>query len=146
MNRNKTIDYVEFHADNLPATRQFYSQVFGWEFEDYGPEYTSFKDGRIAGGFSLGPVSPGAGPLIVIYVDDLQATQLQIREAGGKLLRKSSPFPGDPASTLPIQAGTSWERGLRADAMAPSRRPGAPHLARFSRCGIPPMLTAQRIG
>jgi hypothetical protein len=28
MNRNKTIDCVEFHADDLPATRQFYSQVF----------------------------------------------------------------------------------------------------------------------
>ena len=59
MNRNKTIDYVEFHADNLPATRQFYSQVFGWEFEDYGPDYTSFKDGRIAGGFSRGPYLRG---------------------------------------------------------------------------------------
>jgi predicted enzyme related to lactoylglutathione lyase len=94
MNRNKTIDYVEFHSDNLPATRQFYRQVFGWEFEDYGPEYTSFKDGRIAGGFSLGPVSPGAGPLIVIYVDDLQATQLQIREAGGKITKEIFSFPG----------------------------------------------------
>ena len=94
MNRNKTIDYVEFHADDLAATRQFYSQVFGWEFEDYGPDYTSFKDGRIAGGFSLGPVSPGAGPLIVIYVDDLQATQLQIRGAGGKITKEIFSFPG----------------------------------------------------
>jgi predicted enzyme related to lactoylglutathione lyase len=94
MNRNKTIDYVEFRANDLPAIKQFYRQVFGWEFEDYGPEYTSFKDGRIAGGFSLGPVAPGAGPLIVIYVDDLPSTEKQIREAGGKITKNIFSFPG----------------------------------------------------
>ena len=25
MNRNKTIDYIEFHANDLPAIKQFYS-------------------------------------------------------------------------------------------------------------------------
>src|ERR1700733_5263987 len=39
----------------------------------------------------------------------------------GKLLRRSSPFPEDPASTLPIQPGTSWPLGLRVDAK--SRNP-----------------------
>ena len=94
MNRNKTIDYVEFRANNLPAIKQFYSQVFGWEFEDYGPEYTSFKDGRIAGGFTRGPVAPGAGPLIVIYVDDLSSTEKQIKDAGGKITKNIFTFPG----------------------------------------------------
>src|ERR1700759_4276468 len=75
VNRNKTIDYIEFRANNLSAIKQFYSLVFGWEVEDYGPDYTSFKDGRIAGGFALGPVAPGAGPLVVIYVDDLPAKE-----------------------------------------------------------------------
>jgi len=114
MNRNKTIDYVEFHADDLPATRQFYSQVFGWEFEDYGPEYTSFKDGRMAGGFSLGPVSPGSGPLIVIYVDDLQATQMQIRNAGGKITKDIFSFPGGSRFHFADPAGNelaAWTEG-----------------------------------
>jgi uncharacterized protein len=44
MNRNKTIDYIEFRANDLPAIKQFYTRVFGWEFVDYGPEYTSFTD------------------------------------------------------------------------------------------------------
>ena len=61
MNRNKTIDYIEFRANHLAAVKQFYTQVFGWEFEDYGPEYTSFKDGRIAGGFALRPARPAPG-------------------------------------------------------------------------------------
>jgi predicted enzyme related to lactoylglutathione lyase len=94
MNRNKPIDYIEFRANNLPAIKQFYTQVFGWEFEDYGPEYTSFKDGRIAGGFTLGAVAPGAGPLVVIYVDDLPSTEKQIKEAGGKITKNIFTFPG----------------------------------------------------
>jgi predicted enzyme related to lactoylglutathione lyase len=94
MNRNKTIDYIEFHADNLSAVRRFYSAVFGWGFEDYGPGYTSFKDGRIAGGFSQGPVAPGSGPLVVIYVDDLAAMEKQIKEAGGAITKQIFSFPG----------------------------------------------------
>jgi predicted enzyme related to lactoylglutathione lyase len=93
MSRNKTIDYVEFHATDLVAIKQFYSRVFGWEFEDYGPDYTSFKDGRMAGGFSRGPVSHG-GPLVVIYVDDLQSAEKQIKDAGGQITREIFSFPG----------------------------------------------------
>jgi hypothetical protein len=94
MNRNKTIDYIEFHASDLSATREFYSRVFGWAFEDYGPDYTSFKDGRIAGGFSRGQVSPGSGPLVVIFVDDLHPLEKQIIEAGGKISKPIFSFPG----------------------------------------------------
>ena len=94
MNRINAIDYVEFQAMDLTATQRFYSQVFGWEFEDYGPDYTSFKDGRIAGGFSRGTPTPGAGPLIVIFVDDLGATEKQVRAAGGRISKEIFSFPG----------------------------------------------------
>jgi predicted enzyme related to lactoylglutathione lyase len=33
--------------------KQFYRAVFGWKFKDYGPGYTSFHDGRLAGGFEM---------------------------------------------------------------------------------------------
>jgi predicted enzyme related to lactoylglutathione lyase len=48
--RDRKIDYIEFASTNIEATKAFYQQVFGWSFEDYGPDYTSFSDGRIAGG------------------------------------------------------------------------------------------------
>ena len=115
MNRIKTIDYIEFRANDLPAVKKFYTQVFGWEFEDYGPEYTSFKDGRSAGGFALGAVAPGAGPLVVIYVDDLPSTEKQVKEAGGKSPRTSLLFPEDRASTSPIPTEMNWPHGLRVD-------------------------------
>ena len=54
MSQNKPenqIDYIEIPASDIAATKQFYSAAFGWKFEDYGPNYTSFHDGRLAGGF-----------------------------------------------------------------------------------------------
>jgi len=41
------IDYVEFPAIDIALTKSLYSVVFGWKFEDYGPNYTSFSDGRL---------------------------------------------------------------------------------------------------
>ena len=43
------IDYIEFHATDIAATKRFYADAFGWRFTDYGPAYTSFDDGRLAG-------------------------------------------------------------------------------------------------
>ena len=39
---DRRIDYIEFPAIDLEKTRLFYYTVFGWKFEDYGPDYTSF--------------------------------------------------------------------------------------------------------
>lgn len=94
MSRHNQIDYVEFRAADLELTRNFYSRVFGWRFEDYGPDYISFQDGRIAGGFARGPVSGGAGPLVVIYVDDLRATHKLVTENGGTIAKEIFSFPG----------------------------------------------------
>lgn len=94
MNRDRKIDYIEFSATDIERTKRFYGEVFGWKFEDYGPEYTSFADGRIAGGFYKGTVTPGAGPLVVIYVEDLEATVLSVKAAGGKITKEIFSFPG----------------------------------------------------
>lgn len=46
------IDYIELPASDIEKSKTFHSSVFGWKFEDYGPDYTSFRDGRMAdGGF-----------------------------------------------------------------------------------------------
>ena len=46
------IDYVEFQGKDIDGTKKFFEELFGWKFTDYGPDYTSFEDGRIAGGFA----------------------------------------------------------------------------------------------
>src|ERR1700685_1955463 len=68
---NGKIDYIEFPATDVAKTKAFYERAFGWKFTDYGPDYTSFEDGRIAGGFSKGRAAPAGGALIVIYATDL---------------------------------------------------------------------------
>jgi len=91
---DQRIDYIEFPATDISATKRFYSDVFGWPFEDYGPEYTSFQDGRLAGGFTkAAPVQP-AGPLVVLYAANLEATEAKIKAAGGKIVKAIFSFPG----------------------------------------------------
>jgi uncharacterized protein len=88
------IDYIELSATKVEETKQFYSAVFGWKFEDYGPDYTSFSDGRLAGGFSTEMPGPGSGTLLVIYAGDLAAIQEKIKEAGGAIVKDTFSFPG----------------------------------------------------
>jgi predicted enzyme related to lactoylglutathione lyase len=90
----KKIDYIELPAIDLGATKQFYAAVFGWKFEDYGAGYTSFFDGRIAGGFTT-EAKPGIrGILLVIYARDLAMMQETIRAAGGTIVKETFSFPG----------------------------------------------------
>ena len=88
------IDYIEFPATDLPATKAFYQSVFGWKFEDYGPEYASFHDGRISGGFTTGEVGPARQPLAVIYSSQLEATAARVRASGGLVVKEIFTFPG----------------------------------------------------
>jgi hypothetical protein len=88
------IDYIELPAVDIGETKIFYNSVFGWKFEDYGPDYTSFHDGRMAGGFSKDLPAPAKGLLLVLYVSDLAAVQKKIQAAGGKIVKDTFSFPG----------------------------------------------------
>jgi predicted enzyme related to lactoylglutathione lyase len=88
------IDYIELPASHIEATKQFYGAVFGWTFEDYGPDYTSFFDGRLAGGFTKDTSTPSHGMLLVIYGGDLAAAQQKIKAAGGVIVKDTFSFPG----------------------------------------------------
>lgn len=91
---NNQVDYVELPANDLSKTKTFYTSVFDWKFEDYGPDYTSFFDGRLAGGFHRHGPAPGTGILLVIYATDLTATQERIKAAGGTIVKETFSFPG----------------------------------------------------
>jgi predicted enzyme related to lactoylglutathione lyase len=88
------IDYIEFPATDIAKTKPFYGEVFGWKFTDYGPDYTSFEDGRLAGGFSKERHATPGGPLIVIYAHDLATMESTVRSAGGKISKETFSFPG----------------------------------------------------
>ena len=92
--QDRRIDYVEFLTSNMSETKEFYSGVFDWEFTDYGPDYTSFNDGRLSGGFTVATEVVAGGPLVVIYAENLEDIESRIRESGGRVIRRIFEFPG----------------------------------------------------
>jgi uncharacterized protein len=88
------IDYIEMPATNIAATKKFYTDAFGWTFTDYGPDYTSFADGRLNGGFAKVASVHAGGPLIVLFAVDLADAEKRVRAAGGKIVRPTFSFPG----------------------------------------------------
>ena len=92
--QDRRVDYLELLATNIEETKRFYSEVFGWAFTDYGPEYTSFTDGRLGGGFAFAPEVTAGGPLIVLYAKHLEEIEAKVREAGGRIVRDTFDFPG----------------------------------------------------
>ena len=81
--QDRRVDYIEFLTTNIEETKDFYSEVFGWEFTDYGPDYTSFTDGRLAGGFAVAPEVTAGGPLVVLYSTNLEEIESRVSESGG---------------------------------------------------------------
>jgi predicted enzyme related to lactoylglutathione lyase len=91
---DRRIDYIEFPSTDLAKTKSFYSGVFGWQFEDWGADYISFHDGRLAGGFFSVQQMQGYGPLVVIYAANLAAMAAKVVEAGGVIIKPAFEFPG----------------------------------------------------
>lgn len=97
MNEHEKINYVEFPAKDLSATKTFFTEAFGWTFEDYGPGYAAFSNQGLDGGFyasELVSSSEGGAALIVLYSDDLEATAHKVEAAGGIISKAIFSFPG----------------------------------------------------
>lgn len=88
------IDYVELDVADVARTKTFYGDVFGWSFKDYGPDYCEFRDGRLTGGFAKGEARGPGGPLVILYANDLEAVQVRIEAAGGRIVKAAYDFPG----------------------------------------------------
>ena len=91
---DRRIDYIELAVSDIARSRDFYGQAFGWTFKDYGPAYCEFNDGRLTGGFAAGTATPGGGPLVILYGDDLEDVQRRIETAGGRIAKPIYSFPG----------------------------------------------------
>ena len=93
--QDRRINYIEFLTTDMDATKKFYSELFGWEFTDYGPDYSSFSDGRMNGGFVIAEEVATVGyPLIVLFSTDLEGIRDKVVESGGKIVKDIFEFPG----------------------------------------------------
>ncbi|MFT5048692.1 MAG: putative enzyme related to lactoylglutathione lyase [Chlamydiales bacterium] len=89
------IDYIEFTVSDMAASKLFFGAAFGWQFNDYGPDYAGIrKDGGEAGGLRLDSTSSNGGPLVVLYSADLEDTLARVRTAGGRITKEPFEFPG----------------------------------------------------
>ena len=94
---DQKIDYVEFPADDFDSIQTFYERAFGWSFTDFGPEYRSFTDEKIEGGFyksDLRSSTANGSVLVVLYATDLEATRDRVASSGGTLVKDIFSFPG----------------------------------------------------
>lgn len=97
MNIHHKINYIEMPAKDLDKTKQFFAKAFGWSFVDYGPDYCSFSDQGIDGGFYRSDlvVSASTGaPLVVLYSANLERSLADVVAAGGAIMRPIFTFPG----------------------------------------------------
>jgi len=97
MNQHEKINYFEFPAKDIAATKEFFVTVFDWSFIDYGPEYVSIENAGINGGFfksdSVASTKNGS-VLLVFFSKEIVKTQTKIENAGGTIIKPIFSFPG----------------------------------------------------
>ncbi len=97
MNEHEKINYVEYPAKDIAATKRFFETAFGWTFVDYGPDYAAFSNQGLDGGFfrsDLSSSSKNGAALIVFYSQKLEATEVKVKKAGGIITKEIFSFPG----------------------------------------------------
>ena len=97
MNEHEKINYVEYPAKDIGATKRFFETAFGWTFADYGPDYAAFSNQGLDGGFyqsDLVSVSAKGAALLVFYSQNLESTQSKVTQAGGIICKAIFLFPG----------------------------------------------------
>ena len=97
MNTHEKLNYVEFPANNLAATKAFFTQAFAWSFVDYGNEYAAFSNQGLDGGFyqsKLSSKTQNGAALLVFYSQKLEDTQVKVIEANGIIVKDIFSFPG----------------------------------------------------
>jgi predicted enzyme related to lactoylglutathione lyase len=93
--RHHTIDYIEIGVTDVEAAKAFYFGAFGWNFNDYGPDYAGIQgEGKEVGGLRRADVVTAGGPLIVLFSADLEASLAAVTAAGGSITVEPFQFPG----------------------------------------------------
>lgn len=82
---SNAVVHFEIGAENASKLREFYTTLFGWQFDTTDPSYgvVDQTDGGIGGGIMQ--IRENMPPYVTVYVavDDLPATLTRIKELGG---------------------------------------------------------------
>jgi predicted enzyme related to lactoylglutathione lyase len=109
MRNEGCIDYVEIAATDIDTTRAFLEQLFGWQFQEWGPDYYSFNDGRLDGGLRRAEEPlPAGGVLLVFYSQNLERDYERVKELGATISQEIFEFPGGRRFHFVEPAGTEF--------------------------------------
>ena len=89
------IDLIEFpikSGEQLKQTKEFFTNVFGWKYNDWGEDYSDTTESGASSGINADGGS--SMPLTVVYSADLEKTKQLVLQNGGKIIVDTYSFPG----------------------------------------------------
>jgi len=95
MAKHNQIDLIEFpvkSAEEHKQTKEFFSHVFNWQYNDWGEDFSDTTESGTNSGINGDGSS--SMPLTVIYSDDLEKTKELVVQNGGKVILDIYTFPG----------------------------------------------------
>jgi predicted enzyme related to lactoylglutathione lyase len=108
--------WVDLLTPDVEATRTFYGELFGWEYDarpmpmesgETAYYYMAALGGRNAAGLMQAPEEGAGAPSWRTYfaVDDAEASAARIPELGGTVLLPLAEIPGSGRMTIAVDAG-----------------------------------------
>ena len=116
MRAENRIDYIEIPVTDPARVREFFAALFGWEFQEWGPDYLSFSDGRLDGGLRRADsAAPATGVLLIFYSNDLARDIDRITSLGGAISQETYAFPGGRRFHFTDPAGNEYAMWTAAE-------------------------------
>ncbi|KAA3620156.1 MAG: VOC family protein [Calditrichaeota bacterium] len=95
-----TIGHMEIPSANIEKTKEFYSNLFNWEFQYHQDmDYTMFtiknKEGEVVSGGGILPKENDQQTITnYVNVEDIDVSMKTIEDLGGKIVVPKTPVPG----------------------------------------------------
>jgi predicted enzyme related to lactoylglutathione lyase len=87
-------NFIELPARDLAASQTFFETVFGMTMTGFGPTYACTLTGDVDIGLQAEQQEATKAPLLVIEVNDLEATLIAVTATGAPITKPIFSFPG----------------------------------------------------
>lgn len=97
MSNHHHFNYIELPATDLATMKAFYGSAFGWTFQDWGDTYVAIHGAGVEGGMdadSKDRKPSNQGSLVILFSNDLVASEKAVIDAGGTISVAPFDFPG----------------------------------------------------